>query len=119
VLACHDISEGGLAMAAFEMALGGLSSGGLGVQIPISGLGPVSQEARLYSEAPGFLYEVAKERLPEFLALFQSHGVDAVMTGRTLDEPRLRILDGGRTLIDAAIGELAAAHAAGLKPMVE
>jgi hypothetical protein len=106
-------------MAAFEMAAAGAAPGGIGLQVPISGLGSSSQEAKLYGEAPGFLYEVAKERLPEFLALFQAHGVDAVMTGRTLEEPRLRFLDGGRTLIDASIAELAAAHAAALRPMVE
>jgi phosphoribosylformylglycinamidine synthase subunit PurL len=119
VLACHDISEGGLAMTAFEMTLGGLSRG-IGLQLPISGLGAgLTQEARLYGESPGFLYEVAKERLQEFLALFQTRGVDAVMTGRTLDEPRLRILDGGRTLIDAAVEDLAAAHGGALRPLVE
>jgi phosphoribosylformylglycinamidine (FGAM) synthase-like enzyme len=119
VLACHDISEGGLAVAAFEMARGGLSRG-IGLQVPISGLGAgLSQEARLYGESPGFLYEVAKERLPEFLALFQTRGVDVTMTGRTLDEPRLRLLDGGRTLIDAPVADLAAAHGGALGPLVE
>jgi predicted ATPase len=62
---------------------------------------------------------VAKDRLPAFLDLFRSSGVDATMTGRTLDVPRFRILDGGRTLIDAAMDELAAAHRAGLAPWVE
>jgi phosphoribosylformylglycinamidine synthase II len=119
VLACHDISEGGLAMAAFEMALGGRALG-LGIQIPVSGLGPgLSQEARLYGETPGFLYEVAKGRLPAFLDLFRSSGVDATMTGRTLDIPRFRVLDGGRTLIDAPLDELATVHRAGLAPWVE
>lgn len=119
VLACHDISEGGLAMTAFEMALGGLSRG-IGLQLPISGLAAgLTQEARLYGESPGFLYEVPKERLQDFLALFQARGVDATMTGRTLDEPRLRILDGGRTLIDAAVEDLAAAHGGALRPLVE
>jgi phosphoribosylformylglycinamidine synthase len=119
VLACHDISEGGLAMAAFEMALGGWRSQRLGLQIPISGLGASSPEARLYSEAPGFLYEVSKERLPELLALLAGYDVDATMIGRTLAEPRLRILDGGRTLLDVELGDLAEAHAAALRPLVE
>jgi phosphoribosylformylglycinamidine synthase len=119
VLACHDISEGGLALAAFEMALGGRSRG-IGLQIPISGLGVgLTQEARLYGESPGFLYEVPKEGLQEFHALFREHGVDAVMTGRTLETPRLRILDGGRTLIDAGLEELAAANGEALRPLVE
>ena len=118
-LACHDIAEGGLAIAAFEMAVGGFASQGLGLQIPISGLGMLSPEAKLYSEAPGFLYEVSKERLPEFLELFQRAGVDATMIGRTLGEPRFKVLDGGRTLLDLDLGELQRASADALKPLVE
>lgn len=41
------------------------------------------------------------------------------MIGRTLPEPRFRVLDGGRTLIDADLGELALLHAAALQPLVE
>ena len=40
--------EGGLAVAALEMALGGFASQGLGLQIPISGLGESAPEVRLY-----------------------------------------------------------------------
>ena len=119
VLACHDIAEGGLAMAAFEMALGGHASQGLGLQLPISGLGDWAPEAKRYAEAPGFLFDVATERLPEFLNLFQSLGVDATMVGRTLAEPRFKLLDGGRTLVDFDLGELGRLHADALKPLVE
>jgi phosphoribosylformylglycinamidine synthase subunit PurL len=118
-LACHDISEGGLAMAAFEMALGGFASQGIGLQIPISGLGGTTSESRLYSEAPGFLFEVAKERLTEFLGVFERWGVDATMIGRTLSEPRFRLLDGGRTLVDLDLEALQRLHADALRPMVE
>ena len=118
-LACHDIAEGGLGFAALEMALGGYESQGLGLQIPISGLGPAPPESRLYSEAPGFLFEVAKDRLPELLALFGRWGVDATMIGRTLDEPRFRILDGGHTLVDMDLESLQRLHGDALKPIVE
>src|SRR5687767_12295132 len=76
VRSCHDISEGGLAIAALEMALGGFASVGFGLQIPISGLGDSVPEVRLYSEAPGFLMETSNEKLGELLALFARHGVD-------------------------------------------
>ena len=119
VLACHDIAEGGLAVAAVEMALGGYESQGIGLQIPISGIGNTSSESRLYSEAPGFLFEVGKERLPDVLSLFERWGVDAVMIGRTLAEPRFRILDGGHTLVDLDLGQLQRLHGDALKPVVE
>jgi len=118
-LACHDISEGGLAITALEMALGGYESQGLGLQIPISGLGDASSESRLYSEAPGFLFEVAKDRLTEFLQVFERWGVDATMIGRTLAEPRFRILDGGHTLVDMDLEGLRRLHGDALKPIVE
>jgi phosphoribosylformylglycinamidine synthase subunit PurL len=118
-IACHDIAEGGLAITALEMALGGYEAQGIGLQIPISGLGATSSESRLYSEAPGFLFEVAKDRLAQFLAVFERWGVDAVMIGRTLAEPRFRILDGGHTLVDMDLESLQRIHADALKPIAE
>jgi len=118
-LACHDIAEGGLAIAALEMALGGYEAQGIGLQIPISGLGGTPSESRLYSEAPGFLFEVAKDKLPDFLALFERWGVDATMIGRTLPEPRFRILDGGHTLVDRDLESLQRLHAEALRPIAE
>jgi len=119
LLACHDISEGGLAIAALEMALGGYESQGIGLQIPISGLGQAPSESRLYSEAPGFLFEVAKESLTDFLRVFERWGVDATMIGRTLAEPRLRILDGGHTLVDTDLESLQRLRGDALRPIVE
>ncbi len=118
-LACHDIAEGGLAITALEMALGGYESQGLGLQIPISGLGDTPSESRLYSEAPGFLFEVAKERLTDFLGLFERWGVDATMIGRTLAEPTFRILDGGHPLVDLDLESLQRLHGDALKSLVE
>jgi phosphoribosylformylglycinamidine synthase len=118
-LACHDIAEGGLAMAAFEMALGGYASQGLGLQLPVSGLGDTAAEVRLYSEAPGFLLEVGKASLPPLLELFERAGVDTTIMGRTLAEPRFRVLDGGRTLVDLDMAEAARLHGDGLRPYVE
>ena len=101
------------------MALGGFASQGLGLQIPISGLGEAAAEVRLYSESPGFLLEVSKERLTPLLDLFKSLGVDATMIGRTLAEPRFRLLDGGLALVDADLADLAPIHSGAIRPYVE
>ncbi|MGE5175330.1 MAG: phosphoribosylformylglycinamidine synthase subunit PurL [Hyphomicrobiales bacterium] len=119
VLACHDIAEGGLAVAALEMALGGHAAGGFGLQIPISALGPDAPEIRLYSEAPGFLLETEKGRLAELLDLFRRHDVDASMVGRTIPEPRLRFLDAGTALVDVDLAEMARLRRDALRPYVE
>lgn len=119
VLSCHDIAEGGLAVAAFEMALGGFHSQGLGLQIPISGLGRSSALVRLYSESPGFLIEVSKDHLARLVDFLGSCGVDAAMIGRTLAEPRFRLIDGGMPLVDADLAELGRIHLDAIRPYVE
>ena len=119
VRSCHDISEGGLAVAALEMALGGFASGGFGLQIPISSLGDTPAEIRLYAEAPGFLMEASNDALGALLDLFAKEGVDATMIGRTLPEPKLRFLDGGTTLIEADLAELRELYGGALRPYVE
>jgi phosphoribosylformylglycinamidine synthase len=119
VLACHDISEGGLAMAAFEMALGGMAAQGLGVLLEAPDGDGVALEARLYGEAPGFLFEVAPDRERDVIDLFRSAGLDIAPVGRTLAEPRLRIQDGGAALVDADLAELARIHSDAIRPYVE
>jgi phosphoribosylformylglycinamidine synthase len=59
VRACHDLSEGGLAVAAAEMAF----AGGLGMELDLAHVwttgGPLSPAAILFSETPSrFLVEV-------------------------------------------------------------
>ncbi len=77
VRSCHDLSEGGLAVAAAEMAF----AGGLGVEISLAGV-PVAQGfpegnkplacvAKLFGEAAGrFLVEVEPKNATKFEQLF-------------------------------------------------
>jgi phosphoribosylformylglycinamidine synthase len=118
-LACHRIAKGGLAVAAFEMAIGGHASQSLGLRLSIGDLGAASADARLYGEAPGFLLEVAADRVDQVLARFRAADLDAVTIGRTLDRPRFQIVDGSSTLIDAEIAPLAKHRADALRPIVE
>ncbi|MFP3937689.1 MAG: phosphoribosylformylglycinamidine synthase subunit PurL [Phycisphaerae bacterium] len=66
VAACHDLSEGGLAVAAAEMAFGG----SLGVEIDLSAVptdGDVSEAAKLFGESAGrLLVEVPPEKYDAF-----------------------------------------------------
>jgi phosphoribosylformylglycinamidine synthase len=121
VLACHDLSEGGLAVAAAEMAFGG----GLGLdlrlaKVPVASL-PARPESvskrddpdgtRLYSESCSrFLCEVAEGSAAEFereLRLFPSAHV-----GEVTDRSKLRVSGtSGAILFDVDIDELRRAHA--------
>lgn len=85
VRACHDLSEGGLAVAVAEMAF----AGGIGADIDqLPGTG--SDAERLFSESPTrFLLEVLPEHLTQVLALFE--GLPCQPIGTTTAQPRLRI----------------------------
>jgi phosphoribosylformylglycinamidine synthase len=100
VRACHDLSEGGLAVAAAEMAF----SGGLGIQLDLSALQarnlPVA--ALLFAENAGrFLLEVPPGKvdlLEESLA-----GQPHARLGAVNDTARLSIAAAGNTVIDVEI----------------
>ncbi len=88
VRACHDLSEGGFAVAAAEMAF----AGGLGADITdLKNAAPALDDtARLFSEsATRFLVEVK----PANAAALKKHfdGLPLVKVGVTVKEPRLRI----------------------------
>ncbi len=112
---CHDLSEGGLAVAAAEMAF----AGGVGVELDLSQV-PVATEsatllARLFAESnTRFLCEVKPARAAEF----ERHltGVPLAPLGSTTSEQRLRIFDKpmGNALVNAELAELKSAWQAPL-----
>ena len=83
--ACHDLSEGGLAVSAAEMCF----AGGIGADITALP-GELSDEAKLFGESPTrFLVEVKPEHAVAFGAALA--GVPVVRVGVTVADPRLRI----------------------------
>jgi phosphoribosylformylglycinamidine synthase len=104
VRSCHDLSEGGLAVAAAEMAF----AGGIGAEI--SDLKAVAKdladEALLFAESTTrFLIEVK----PDKVAALQQALADVPLyrIGQTVADARLRIATSGTSwLIDAPLTEL-------------
>jgi len=85
VRACHDLSEGGLAVAVSEMAF----AGGIGVDITKLP-GTFSDDVKLFSEScTRFLVEVKPEHATAFEACFA--GLPLAKIGVTVAEPRLRV----------------------------
>ncbi|MBA4186605.1 MAG: phosphoribosylformylglycinamidine synthase subunit PurL [Planctomycetaceae bacterium] len=85
VRACHDLSEGGLAVAIAEMAF----AGGIGVDLTKLP-GEFSDEVKLFSEScTRFLVEVKPEHAAAFEACFGRLPLTKI--GTTVTEPRLRI----------------------------
>ena len=87
IRSCHDLSEGGLAVAAAEMAF----AGGIGADITQPGDPQLGDEALLYSESPSrFLLEVKPSALNAVAEIFGSE-IPWRQIGNTCKEPRLRI----------------------------
>jgi phosphoribosylformylglycinamidine synthase len=112
---CHDLSEGGLAIAAAEMAF----AGGLGLELDLAiaakkpGFSISDDITLLFSESnTRFLVEVAAEKQADFEAV-QSASDDGqfpiVKLGTVTENGRLQIIGtAGETIVDADIDELKA-----------
>jgi len=105
VHSCHDLSEGGLAVAAAEMAIGG----GLGLALDLRSMPTVEpglpEATLLFAESPTrFLVEVA----PEEQATFTRHMARTryAKIGRVLEESRLRIVGDRGAVIDVEVESL-------------
>ena len=90
VRACHDLSEGGLAVAAAEMAIGGELGLDLDLATLIMDDDCANDAILLFSETPSrFLVEVEPDHGEAFGALME--GVEVRLVGFVADEPVLRI----------------------------
>jgi phosphoribosylformylglycinamidine synthase len=113
VRACHDLSEGGLAVAAAEMAM----AGELGLNIDIAAIGGgAGRLARLFGETPSrFLVEVDPGDAAAFEA--QMAGVALAALGVVTGDTALHLRDGAETLAALGVAELKAAWQSGLDPL--
>lgn len=108
VRSCHDLSEGGLAVAVAEMAF----AGGLGARVDVSDIevqGNVDAELLdlvvLFSESnTRFVVEVEAENQSAFEAAMQD--VALTLLGQVTDSSSLEIVAQEETLVDVPIGEL-------------
>jgi len=89
VAAAHDLSHGGLAVAAAEMCLGG----DLGANLKTTAMDPMRWDVQLFSESNGrWLLEVTKDRYEAFTHLMEGIPTTYLGTtgGRSLDLARGR-----------------------------
>jgi phosphoribosylformylglycinamidine synthase len=110
VTACHDLSDGGLAVALAEMAIGGRVGAYIDLaHVPATDASAnLSLEELLYSEsASRFLVTVKKENQQKFEDLFQGQTLGLI--GQTLPEQELTFKFKGNSLFTCAIEKLARA----------
>ena len=107
VRSCHDLCEGGLAVAAAEMAF----SGGVGAVIRLDSVpGEARDESELlFSESNcRYLVEVTPENLDEFLACFD--GLPIAQVGETGATEVLEVTgQDGKTVLSESLAELKSA----------
>lgn len=116
VVSCHDLSDGGLAVAAAESCLGGRVGADLlldalpGMPPPEAPLTKTSQAARLlFSETPSrFLVSIRPEDRERFERSFS--GLAHRLLGRTTADRRLRFTQGGTQVLSAGLDELEQAY---------
>ena len=102
VRACHDLSEGGLAVAAAEMTV----AGGHGMELDLRAIpaasADLSDAALLFAESPTrFLMEVTADDAPAFERVLAR--VPHSRIGRVLGEANLRVIGASGTVIDASL----------------
>jgi len=104
VLAAHDISHGGLAVALAEMVIGSAPAT-VGCRVELV----ASDAAALFGEYGGIVVEVDAASWPAFEAILKTHGARWQRLGETTAEPELRV-DGAGDVIAATIDEMVGAH---------
>ena len=104
VRSCHDLSEGGLAVAAAEMAF----AGGFGAEIDLQAMpcdGDLGVVVRLFSESnTRFLCEVRAANATAFEAAIA--GAAQPRIGVVTDGDRLTIRDGDATVVESDLAVL-------------
>lgn len=98
VLACHDISDGGLAIALCEMAIGGM----IGAEVDLSSIEGISRsDSKLFSESPTrWLVEV-----PAGDSLSPAKGIEVKRIGKVGGKSVL-ISDDEKILFEAPVSEI-------------
>lgn len=105
VLAAHDISDGGVAVAIAEMSF----KNKIGVKATVPG--ELKIEKKLFGETGGFILEVARDKQNELKQVFASHKIPLIVIGETNSSSRLQL----NSLIDLPVNEAKQAWENGLR----
>jgi phosphoribosylformylglycinamidine synthase II len=98
LLACHDLSDGGLALGLVEMILAG--SSGPGLEVALDDVpGCAEPWRKLFNESWGFLVEVSPGAVRDIQRLCSERGLSAPVIGRVVPGP-LRVTVGGSAIVE-------------------
>ena len=117
VASAHDISDGGVAVTAAEMAFGGGGEGRIGVDIdlmlmPEKGL---REDKKLFSETGGFLVEISPKKEKEFKDVCKKRKLEVFEIGLTTKKADIVFRSGDRMIIDVKVEKAANVWLNGLR----
>jgi phosphoribosylformylglycinamidine synthase len=104
IRSCHDLSEGGLAVALAEMSF----AGRLGVKVDLAGVNEsASTAAVLFGESnTRFLVEITPSNEAAIIELFKTAGVALRRLGEVVENDRVVIKMGDQTFVDEPLTDL-------------
>ncbi len=117
LLSCHDISDGGLAAAISEMALGGDADGEIGAEISMDFTNLRADKA-LFSQTSGFVFEADEKNIQRLHNLFKFYKLNLTNIGSTAGKNLLFTKD-GKQLINLPISKLKEAWTTGFIEALE
>jgi phosphoribosylformylglycinamidine synthase subunit PurL len=95
VLAAHDISDGGIAVALTEMSF--RNNIGMNVDVP----GTLASSRLLFGETGGFVLEARREHIDDIKKIFSEHKLECFVIGNTCNSGRIKI----NNIIDLPVTE--------------
>lgn len=117
ILSAHDVSDGGLLLALFEMAMPQRRLGGkIGFSIDLNGLGSNGRtDTLLFSESGQFVMEVSPDRRVELESLVREHGCVLHSIGSTSSESTITVERDGEKVLHAELATLRRVWERGLR----
>ncbi|MFA6039048.1 MAG: phosphoribosylformylglycinamidine synthase subunit PurL [Candidatus Peribacteraceae bacterium] len=100
VRSCHDVSEGGMLLALFEMLLPRRKvSRGFGVEVELHNFpGSLRTDTLLFTQTPAFIIEVEQELRDAVERLCKEHNVPVHALGTVTNDGTMRVRHGALTL---------------------
>ncbi|RZN34557.1 MAG: phosphoribosylformylglycinamidine synthase subunit PurL [Methanophagales archaeon ANME-1-THS] len=107
IASCHDLAEGGLAVAVCEMVLGG----DIGATLDIARVNPhMRSDYTLFSESnTRWMVEVWRDEKSTFEKLMETRGVCITKIGETINGKSVMINNGAKKLVDLSLADVRAA----------
>jgi len=102
VMACHSISDGGLAVTLAKMMAGDRGEGKFGFSIDLRKVSdskePLRPDILLFSETGGFVLEVHEDDASAFEAICRGRSIEPHWIGNTIKEPAFAVFQNARPL---------------------